>query len=109
MWCCSRMEKISWTDHVRNEEVLQRVKEERIILHCFENCNKIQQTLKMKMEASCWSLMNQENRQQILCLQGVSFVVSLSTAVVRIFRRTQALNSIQLVLRDTIKGTPVEQ
>jgi ribosomal protein L24E len=26
------MEKISWTDHVRNEEVLLRVKEERNIL-----------------------------------------------------------------------------
>ena len=21
MWCCRRMEKIIWTDHVRNEEV----------------------------------------------------------------------------------------
>jgi len=27
------MEKISWTDHVRNEEVLLRVKGQRIILH----------------------------------------------------------------------------
>jgi hypothetical protein len=27
------MEKISWTDHVRNEEVLHRVKEERNIIH----------------------------------------------------------------------------
>jgi hypothetical protein len=27
------MEKISWTDRVRNEEVLQRVKEERNIVH----------------------------------------------------------------------------
>ena len=27
------MEKISWTDHVRNEEVLLRVKEQRSILH----------------------------------------------------------------------------
>jgi hypothetical protein len=33
MWCWRRMDKISWTDHVRNEEVLHRVKEERIILH----------------------------------------------------------------------------
>jgi hypothetical protein len=30
MWCWRRMEKISWTDHVRNEEVLLRVKERRI-------------------------------------------------------------------------------
>jgi len=28
-----RMEKISWTDHVRNEKVLLRVKEQRNILH----------------------------------------------------------------------------
>jgi hypothetical protein len=27
------MEKISWTDYVRNEEVLLKVKEQRIILH----------------------------------------------------------------------------
>jgi len=27
MWCWRRMEKISWTDRVRNEEVLLRVKE----------------------------------------------------------------------------------
>jgi len=27
------MEKISWTDHVRNGEVLRRVKEERNNLH----------------------------------------------------------------------------
>jgi hypothetical protein len=33
MWCWRRMEKISWTDRVRNEEVLHRVKEERNILH----------------------------------------------------------------------------
>jgi hypothetical protein len=29
MWCWRRMEKISWTDRVRNEEVLHRVKEDR--------------------------------------------------------------------------------
>jgi hypothetical protein len=33
MWCWWRMEEISWTDHVRNEEVLLRVKEQRNILH----------------------------------------------------------------------------
>jgi hypothetical protein len=33
MWCWRRMEKIIWTDHVRNEEVLLRVKEQRNILH----------------------------------------------------------------------------
>jgi hypothetical protein len=33
MWCWRRMEKISWTDRVRNEEVLHRVKEVRNIVH----------------------------------------------------------------------------
>ena len=33
MWCWRRMEKISWTDQVRNEEVLLTVKEQRNILH----------------------------------------------------------------------------
>jgi hypothetical protein len=33
MWCCRRMEKMSWTDHVRNEEVLLRIEEQRNILH----------------------------------------------------------------------------
>jgi hypothetical protein len=45
MWCWSRMEKISWTDQVRNEEVLQRVKEERNIL----------QTIRRK-KALAWDL-----------------------------------------------------
>ena len=33
IWCWRRMEKISWTDHMRNEEVLLRVNEKRNILH----------------------------------------------------------------------------
>ena len=33
MWCWRRMEKFSWPDHVRNEEVLLRVKEQRNTLH----------------------------------------------------------------------------
>jgi len=33
MWRRRRMEKISWTEHVRNEEVLLGVKEQRNILH----------------------------------------------------------------------------
>jgi hypothetical protein len=33
IWCWRRMERISWTDHVRNEDVLLRVKEQRNILH----------------------------------------------------------------------------
>jgi hypothetical protein len=37
MWCWRRIEKISWTDCVRNEEVLHSVKEERNIVHTW--CN----------------------------------------------------------------------
>jgi len=37
MWCWRRMEKISLTDHVRNVEVLLRVKEQRNILHEISN------------------------------------------------------------------------
>jgi len=33
MWCWRRTEKNSWTDRVRNGEVLLRVKEQRNILH----------------------------------------------------------------------------
>jgi hypothetical protein len=33
MWCWRRMEKISWTDCVRNEDVLHRLKEGRNIVH----------------------------------------------------------------------------
>jgi hypothetical protein len=33
MWCWRRMEKNSWTKHVRNEGLLLRVKEQRNILH----------------------------------------------------------------------------
>jgi hypothetical protein len=36
VWCWRRMEKISWTDRVRNEEILHRVKEERNILHTIQ-------------------------------------------------------------------------
>jgi len=33
MWCWRGMDKISWTDHVRNEEVLLRVKKQRNIIN----------------------------------------------------------------------------
>ena len=33
MWCWRRMEKISWTDHAKNEEVLLGVNEQMNILH----------------------------------------------------------------------------
>jgi hypothetical protein len=33
LWCWRRMEKISWTDCVRNEAVSRRVMEEKSMLH----------------------------------------------------------------------------
>jgi hypothetical protein len=33
MWCGRRIGKISWTDHVRSEEVLFRVNKQKNILH----------------------------------------------------------------------------
>jgi hypothetical protein len=37
MWCWRSMEKISWSDHVRNEDVLLTVKEQRNFLHEIRN------------------------------------------------------------------------
>jgi hypothetical protein len=37
MWCWRKIEKISWTDCVRNEKVSQRVKEERSILYTIKS------------------------------------------------------------------------
>jgi hypothetical protein len=33
IWCLRRMEMISWTDHMRSEEILLRIREQRNILH----------------------------------------------------------------------------
>ena len=48
MWCWRRMEKISWTDNVRNEEVLLRVKLQRNVLHeiCKRKANWIDYILR---------------------------------------------------------------
>jgi hypothetical protein len=61
MWCWRRLEKISWTDYVRNEEVLLRVEGQRNILHgivkrkanwighiLFRNC-LLQQVIEVKI------------------------------------------------------------
>jgi hypothetical protein len=44
IWCWRRMEKISLADHVKNEEVLLRVKEQRNILHEIRNKPYIRHT-----------------------------------------------------------------
>jgi len=66
MWRWIRMEKISWTDHVRKEEVLLRVKEQRNILHEIRkrkanwighilrrNC-RLQRVIEGKIQVSMW-------------------------------------------------------
>ena len=40
MWICRRMEKISYTERVTNEEVLRRVGEERQLLNLIRNRKK---------------------------------------------------------------------
>jgi hypothetical protein len=40
LWCWQRMEKISWADHVRNEEELPRVKEKRNFLKTIKKKRK---------------------------------------------------------------------
>ena len=42
MWCLRRMEKISWTDHVRNEEVLLSVQVETILSRTTRAGDKIE-------------------------------------------------------------------
>jgi hypothetical protein len=50
MWCWRRMAKINWTNCVRNEEVLHRVKEDRNIWHTTKTrtANWIGHTLRRK-------------------------------------------------------------
>jgi hypothetical protein len=57
MWCWRRMENISWTDCMRNENVLLRVKEKRNILHtvkrrigtpCAETERKVEAAIEVK-------------------------------------------------------------
>jgi hypothetical protein len=36
MWCWRRMERISWIDRVRNEDVVHRIEEKMNILHTIE-------------------------------------------------------------------------
>jgi hypothetical protein len=33
IWCWRRMEKISWTDHLKNEEILLTIKYQSNIIH----------------------------------------------------------------------------
>jgi hypothetical protein len=55
MWCWRRMEKISWTDYVRNEDVLLRVKEQRNIIHeiCKRKANWIGHILSRILRRNC--------------------------------------------------------
>jgi hypothetical protein len=55
MWCWRRMEKISWTDYARNEDVLHTVKEERNFLHTIKRrkANWIGQILCINCPQKC--------------------------------------------------------
>jgi hypothetical protein len=48
MWCWRRIDKISWTDHLRNEEALHWVKVEKNIL----------QTIKRRKAASICNILH---------------------------------------------------
>jgi hypothetical protein len=50
VWCWRKMEKMSWTDHMRNEEVLLRVKEQRNILHILRKNCLLQQVIEGKIK-----------------------------------------------------------
>ena len=38
MWCWRRVEKITWSDGVRSDEVLHSIKDDRNILHTTRQC-----------------------------------------------------------------------
>jgi hypothetical protein len=48
MWCWRRIEKISWNDHVRNEEVFLRVKKANWIGHVLRRNCLLQQVIEGK-------------------------------------------------------------
>jgi hypothetical protein len=67
------MEKISWTNHVRNEEVLHTIKEERNIPHTIniwkDNCightlhrKSFKRIIEHKIEGGIWVLGRQDSR-----------------------------------------------
>jgi hypothetical protein len=53
MWCWRRMEKISWTDHVRNEEVTDHVRKEDVLLRVKEQRNILHEIRKRKANWIC--------------------------------------------------------
>jgi hypothetical protein len=56
------MEKISWTDHVRNEDVLLRVKEQRNILH--EICERKANWIGHVLNRNCFLQRVTEGKRQ---------------------------------------------
>jgi hypothetical protein len=61
MWCWRRTEKISWTDHVRNEEVLLQVNEQRNILQAIRKRKaKKGERIMLKLEACLDTLKRSE-------------------------------------------------
>jgi len=76
--CWRTLGKISWTDHVRNEEVLHRVKEKRNILHTIKRwktswishflCRKcrLKHVVKGKLEENKSDGKTKKKRRQLL-------------------------------------------
>ena len=54
MWCCRRIAVISWTDRLKNEEVLKRIAENKNILHTIKKPNSTRQQ---------FTTLNQQNVQ----------------------------------------------
>jgi hypothetical protein len=50
VWCWKRMKKISWANHVENEEALYRVREKSNIIQSYRQLNKGRLT---KMVTAC--------------------------------------------------------
>jgi hypothetical protein len=95
MWCWRRKE-ISWTDRVRNEEVLHRVKEERNIIHTIKrrNANWIGHILRRNCLLKHVIEGKVEGRIEMTGRRGR--------------RRKQLLNDLKEIERGSTRSHPVE-
>ena len=58
MWCCRRIEVIIWTDGLESEDVLQRIAENKIMLHTIKQ-------KKPNWTRHQYSTLNQQNFQNV--------------------------------------------
>ena len=75
------MGKISWTDHVRNEEVLHRVKEERNVLHTIKwsKANGIGHILRRKCLIKHYSRKDRMGNRNDVKTRGKQLLQGLKT------------------------------